>query len=101
MLSQGLIETGLRALGTRCLSTSSAALAAPAVATAVKQKGLLAQLFGASDRVTVPLTDPLPGVQPVEALAPPAVAPTTETTTLGNGLRIASENTQVRAMPTT
>lgn len=93
MLRKGQ-ATLLGALSTRALSTSAASLAAPAVATAVKSKGFLAQLFGSDNRVTVPLTDALPGVQLPEHVAP-AGAPSTETTTLGNGVRIASENTPV------
>ncbi|GAB4821951.1 hypothetical protein N2152v2_008997 [Parachlorella kessleri] len=92
LMRQGL-EKSLQALGSRCLSTSSAALqTAPAVA-AIKSKGFFAQLFGGGQRVNVPLTDALPGVQLIEPVAPPTTAPTTETTTLSNGLRVASENT--------
>lgn len=92
MLSQA--AEPMRALATRCLSTSAAAAAAPAVATAVKSKGLLAGLFGGDSRVKVPLTEPLPGVELPEAVVP--AQPTSQMTTLPNGLRIASENTPVR-----
>lgn len=96
MLSRQL-EAQLRALSTRAFTTSSIVFsAAPAVASAVKPKGLLAQLFGGGNRVQVPLTDPLPGVEIVETVALPTSPPKTETTTLANGCRIASENTPVR-----
>ena len=81
----------------RALSTSSIAQQLPAVATAPESKGLLSSLFGsgASNRVTTPLTDPLPGVVLPEPIAPPVDAPKTELTTLANGLKVASENTVV------
>lgn len=69
--------------------------AVPAVATAPKSKGFLASLFGSSDRIKVPLTDPLPGVVLPEHVAPAKDAPKTEMTTLSNGLKVASENTPV------
>jgi processing peptidase subunit alpha len=52
-------------------------------------------LFGGSsggNRVSVPLTDPLPGVT-VSHVEPSKDAPKTEMTTLSNGVKIASENT--------
>lgn len=94
MLRQGL-EQQLRLLGARCFSSTAISSQAPALATAIKSKGLLGSLFGGSSRVTTPLTDPLPGVPDLVHEAP-ASAPATETTTLANGVRIASENTPVR-----
>lgn len=80
----------------RCLTTSSSAQQAlPAVATAPKSKGLFAGLFGGTDRVKVPLTDALPGVELPAHIAPPGEAPKTEMTTLSNGIKVASENTPV------
>lgn len=78
----------------RAFSTSSAALAAPAVATAGK-KSFLAQLFGSGSRVDVPLTDALPGVVIPDAVPPPAQAPATQLTKLSNGFTVASEDTPV------
>lgn len=59
--------------------------------------GFLSGLFGGSSRLTVPLTEPLPGVQ-VTHNEPPMTAPTTEMTTLSNGFKVASENTPVRVL---
>lgn len=94
MLRRG-VQQPLRALGSRLLSGSSASsAAAPAVAVAAK-KGFLSQLLGGSSRVSVPMTEALPGVvEPTPVVFDKA--PVTQTTTLPNGVRIVSENTPVR-----
>ena len=63
--------------------------------TASATVGWLGKLLGSSSRIDTPLTDPLPGVE-VPPPSLPSKAPTTETTTLPNGVRIASEATPVR-----
>ena len=80
----------------RCLHTTAIAeQALPAVVTAPK-KGLFSNIFGgSSNRVTTPLSDPLPGVVIPEHIEPPKDAPKTELTTLSNGVKVATENTPV------
>lgn len=89
--AQSLVGAGRCALST----STSLQQAVPAVAAAPKSKGLLASLFGGSDRITTPLTDALPGVVLPEHVPAPKDAPKTEMTTLSNGFRVASENTPV------
>ncbi len=88
----------IAAAGSRGLQTGGGlqSAAAPALADTVqKSTGWLARIFGqGSNRLTVPLTEPLPGVQE-PTYEPPASAPTTQLTTLPSGLKIASENTPV------
>ena len=87
----------IAAAGTRGLQSSAPLQsAAPALADTVqKSTGWLSRIFGqGSNRLTVPLTEPLPGVQE-PTYEPPASAPTTQLTTLPSGLKIASENTPV------
>jgi hypothetical protein len=82
----------------RSVSTGAAAAASalPALTeTASSSGGWLSKLFGGSKRITVPLTDPLPGVEIPAAAQPPAKAPETETKKLANGATIASEATPV------
>ena len=55
----------------------------------------LGKLLGSSSRINTPMSDPLPGVE-VPPPSMPSKAPTTEMTTLPNGVRIASEATPVR-----
>lgn len=58
--------------------------------------GFFAKILGlSSDRVNVPLTEPLPGVSQPTPLDPPSSFPATESTTLPNGLKIVSEATYV------
>lgn len=59
--------------------------------------GFLAKLFGGGGkgRVTTPLTEPLEGVNLPLADPPLIKQPTTEVTTLDNGLKVASEATPV------
>jgi hypothetical protein len=52
-------------------------------------------LGGSQRRVTVPLTQPLPGLAAAGYDVPPSV-PVTEVTTLSNGVRIVSEASTVR-----
>lgn len=79
----------------RAFSTS-AALQGAAV-PAVAKRSFIAQLFGSSSRIDVPLTDPLPGVEIPEAVEAPLEAPKTQLTKLQNGFTVATENTVVRA----
>jgi hypothetical protein len=91
-----MLRKGTQRILSAGLHTSAIAEQLPAVAVAPK-KGLFSNLFGgASNRVTTPLSDPLPGVVIPEHIAPPKDAPKTEMTTLSNGLKVASENTSVR-----
>ena len=98
MLRKGLEQPALRALSLRCLSTSASLQhALPAVAPDAKTGGFLSSLFGGGSRVETPMTDPLPGVHLPAHTAAPAQPPTTDFTTLSNGVKIASENIPVRA----
>jgi hypothetical protein len=87
----------LLASGARGLHVSGAVGAVPALTETVqKSGGFLSRIFGGgSTRLSVPLTEPLPGVQE-PAYEPPTSAPTTQVTSLPSGLKIASENTPVR-----
>jgi hypothetical protein len=97
MLASGA-QHGLRMQpNLRSFSTAFAANAAPALSEATSTSaGWLSKLLGGSTRLTVPMTDPLPGVDIPTPTPPPAKAPATETTTLPNGVTIASEQTLVR-----
>ena len=80
------------------LSTSAALQqAVPATQEAVKKSsGFLSKLLGlTSDRIAIPLTDPLPNVPQPSPVAPPSSAPPTESTTLPNGVKVVSEATYV------
>lgn len=82
-----------------CFTSSAAALGAPAIADAkTTGGGFLAKLLGGggSSRLSVPLTDAL-AVEGPAPVPPPGTRPTTEMTTLPNGVRVASEATLVRA----
>ena len=79
-------------LGQRGLATSASLLAVPAVAPT----GLFSFL-NRSKRVSTPLDTPLDGVQLVTPVAVPKAAPTTQMTTLPNGVRVAAEESMVRA----
>jgi hypothetical protein len=84
----------------RSFSTGTGAGAVPALTdTTSSSGGWLTKLLGGSQRITVPLSDPLPGVEIPAAAAPPAKAPGTETTTLPNGVTIASEAILVNLYP--
>ena len=98
MLRTALEQPLLRTLSRGVSSSTALQQALPAVAAEPKSKGgFFSGLFGGGgDRVAVPLTDPLPGVQAPPHVGVPAAAPKTEMTTLANGFRIATENTPVR-----
>ena len=93
--SVAVMASSLVAGGLRGFSSSAVAAAAPAVAAASK-RGLLASLFSSGERVTVPLTDPLPGVE-IPASAVSSAPAKTELTTLANGFKVATEDTPVGA----
>ena len=94
MLRQG--QASALRVAARAFGSSSAAEQQLTTAGARPSKGFLASLFWGGSRVTVPLTDALPGVEIPEHGPPPAEAPKTDMTTLANGFRIASEATPVR-----
>lgn len=100
MLASGA-QQGLRMQpAVRSFSTAIAASAVPALTEAPSTSaGWLSKLLGGSSRLTVPMTDPLPGVELPTPTPPPAKAPATETTTLSNGVTIASEQTLVLICP--
>lgn len=82
----------------RTLSTSTQLQQAlPATQEAVqKPAGFLAKLFGGvGSRETTPLDEALTGYQQPSHVAPPSTPPTTESTTLDNGVKIVSEATYV------
>ena len=83
----------------RALSTSAVHHALPVTQEVPASEGLFAKLFGGfgPGRLMVPLTDPLPNVEEPSPISPPATKPETETTTLANGVKIASEATYVSA----
>ena len=92
--------TGVLRRAARALHTSApAAQALPATASdpPATQGGWLARLVGGPAKEGTPLTDPLPGVPNVPPLAVPAQPPSTDLTTYDNGLKLATENTLVRA----
>lgn len=85
----------LRAIATGSIGCQ----AAPALAeSSASSQGWLSSLFGGSSRISIPLTDPLPGVNLPHPVQPPSKAPATETSTLANGIKVASEDTVVRCM---
>ena len=97
MLRKG-VQSALSA-GRGIATSAIAEQSLPAVATAPK-KGLLDGLFGGStNRVTTPLSDALPGVVIPEHIPPPKDAPSTDMTTLSNGVKVVSENTPVSRIP--
>ena len=96
MLAAGA-QRGLQS-SSRCFTTAAAAQASalPAITeTASSAGGFLSKLFGGSSRLSIPLTDPLPGVELPTPAAVPSTPPSTETTALSNGFTIASEATPV------
>lgn len=91
---QPLLSAHLRGLATSALNLQQAV---PVLQEAPKKSsGFLANLFGlSSDRVSVPLTDPLPNVPQPSPVDPPSTFPPTEATTLPNGVKVVSEATYV------
>ncbi|KFM26109.1 putative mitochondrial-processing peptidase subunit alpha-1 [Auxenochlorella protothecoides] len=87
------LEQPAKALGRGCFSTSTGLQAAAPALAKTAEKGFLSGLFGGSNRVTTPLTDPLPGVQLPTPAPAPSSRPETHITTLSNGVKVASENT--------
>ncbi len=90
------LEQPAKALGRGCFSTSTGLQAAAPALAKTAEKGFLSGLFGGSNRVTTPLTDPLPGVQLPTPAPAPSSRPETHITTRSNGVKVASENTPVR-----
>lgn len=95
-LRRGL-EQPARVLGRAAFSNSAGVQAAAPALAPSSGKGFLSGLFGGSSRVTVPLTEPLPGVELPTPASAPSSAPQTKQTTLANGVKIASEDTPVSA----
>ena len=96
MLAAGA-QRGLHS-SSRCFTTAAAAQASalPAISEGASTAGgWLSKLFGGSSRLSIPLTDPLPGVDLPRPDAVPSTAPSTETLALSNGVTIASEATPV------
>ncbi|KAL6770558.1 MPPA1 [Auxenochlorella protothecoides x Auxenochlorella symbiontica] len=87
------LEQPAKALGRGCFSTSTGLQAAAPALAKTAEKGFLSGLFGGSNRVTTPLTDPLPGVQLPTPAPAPSSRPETHITILSNGVKVASENT--------
>ncbi|QDZ19671.1 putative subunit alpha of mitochondrial-processing peptidase [Chloropicon primus] len=83
------MATRVGVLGLRALSSS--ALAAQESSGA--NKSFLSSVLGQTQRFTAPLTQSLPGVTQVNAVPAPTEAPKTEVTTLGNGVKVATEAT--------
>ena len=84
--------------GGRCFTTAAAAQASalPAISEGASTAGgWLSKIFGGSSRISTPLTDPLPGVELPSPAAVLSGPPSTETTSLSNGVTIASEATPV------
>lgn len=92
-----VLSKALRA-ASRGVSTSAAArMSLPALTTAPAKPSMLSAIFGGSAGPAMPPMDqPVPGLVVPEAPAAPAAAPSTIVTTLANGAKIASEDTQVR-----
>ena len=92
-----VLSRALRA-ASRGVSTSAAArMSLPALTTAPAKPSMLSAIFGGSAGPAMPPMDqPVPGLVVPEAPAAPAAAPSTIVTTLANGAKIASEDTQVR-----
>ena len=85
------------AISTSAVGQSSGS---PAVAQSSSGGGFLSNLFGGGHaRLQVPLTDPLPGVENPYLQNAPKEVPPTELSTLSNGIKVASEDTLVSAMP--
>lgn len=86
--SVGLLRAGLRGL-----HTSQARLVASSNASS--SATFPSWLPSGPNRISTPLTQPLPGVQVVEGLHASDEPPPTEVTTLSNGVRIVSEASMV------
>jgi hypothetical protein len=86
--SVGLLRAGLRGL-----NTSQARLADSS--SAYSSATFPSWLPSGPNRVSTPLTQPLPGVEAVEGLHAPNEPPPTEVTALPNGVRIVSEASMV------
>ena len=61
--------------------------------------GFLSRIFGTPQRITTPLTEPLPGLDYPPPAAQPTSPPETQVTTLPNGIQVASEATPVSCPP--
>ena len=79
----------------RSISVSANAQALPAPQQTEQPGGWLQKLFGSPKRLSVPLTEPLPGVQHPSPATFPSSPPSTNTTKLSNGLVVAAEETPV------
>lgn len=93
----GLLKSGLRdgSDALRSLSTSTALSQAAASGATNGSRDFMGWLKGGAARVTTPLSQPLPGVQPEQPAFRPLAPPPTEVTVLENGVRIISEASPV------
>ncbi|KAK9844905.1 hypothetical protein WJX74_008454 [Apatococcus lobatus] len=98
MLRKGL-ERNAQPLAVQLRASFSSSVTAGAgnlalVGDAQQQSGgFLSRLFGAPQRITTPLTEPLPGLDYPSPATQPTSPPETQITTLPNGLKVASEAT--------
>ncbi|GLC34134.1 hypothetical protein PLESTB_000841100 [Pleodorina starrii] len=92
-----LLRDGTRSESVRCLSTTGALAAGEAGAGTSSANGSVAAhdfldwMKDGGRRITTPLSQPLPGVQPERPSLPPLSPPPTQITVLDNGVRIISE----------
>ncbi|KAG2449781.1 hypothetical protein HYH02_005305 [Chlamydomonas schloesseri] len=90
----GLLKSGLRdgSDALRSLSTSAALTQAAGSGTSTSgSRDFMGWLKDGAGRVSTPLSQPLPGVQPEQPAFRPLAPPPTEVTVLDNGVRIISE----------
>ena len=86
-------KTGSQSISTTAYASSVLAKSTPRHPSDAYDTSLFSGLFGdsSSSRVTTPLSEPLEGVE--IRYEPQTQAVTTSTTTMSNGLKIATENT--------
>ncbi|GIL94697.1 hypothetical protein Vretimale_918 [Volvox reticuliferus] len=92
-----LLSGGTRSGGHRCISSSSALTAGDSIVggsncdRSVGSRDFLDWLKSGDKRISTPLSQPLPGIQPERPGLPPLVPPPTQITVLDNGVRVISE----------
>ena len=91
------LSNALRAASRGVSSSAYARMALPALTAPAKKPSMMSAIFGQSAGPAMPPMDqPVPGLVLPDPPAAPAAAPATLITTLANGAKIASEDTQVR-----